>query len=107
LRDRQRAPASRYELETGASDELAKPVADHRKTFQGNRAGRCHPDRASLPDDIINVPEAARRCGVNAETLYRLIRAGKFPPAVRLGAAIRVSVPRLECYLHGDLRTSA
>jgi excisionase family DNA binding protein len=67
-----------------------------------NREARCHPDSDSLPPDLINVPEAARRCGLNAETLYRLIRAGNFPPAVHFGRGIRISVPRLENFLHGD-----
>jgi excisionase family DNA binding protein len=66
-----------------------------------NRAERRHPD---LPPDLLNVPAAARRMGLNAETLYRLIRSGRFEPAVRVGNSIRISVPRLESYLHGDAR---
>jgi hypothetical protein len=82
LRDRQLGAGASGSLpEAPAGDELTRPVANHRKTFQGNCDARRHPKRASLPVDLINVPEAARRCGVNAETLYRLIRAGKFPPA--------------------------
>jgi excisionase family DNA binding protein len=64
-----------------------------------NRAERRHPD---LPPDLLNVPLAARRMGVNAETLYRLIRSDQFPPAVRVGSSIRISVPRLEAFLHGE-----
>jgi excisionase family DNA binding protein len=60
-----------------------------------------HQDVVSPPPDLIRVPEAARRLGVSSETLYRQIRAGNFPPAVHIGAAIRISVPRLEAYLHG------
>jgi predicted DNA-binding transcriptional regulator AlpA len=67
-----------------------------------NREARRQPNRAALPDDLINVPDAARRCGVNPETLYRLIRSGKFPPVVRLGSLIKISVPRLEVFLHGE-----
>jgi excisionase family DNA binding protein len=52
--------------------------------------------------DLISVPEAARRIGLHADTLYRLCRAGHFPPAIQIGARWRVSVPRLERYLHGD-----
>jgi len=66
-----------------------------------NRAERRHP---GPPPDLITVPETARRCGLSSETLYRLIRRGDFPPAVKFGTAIRVSVPRLEAYLHGDTR---
>jgi excisionase family DNA binding protein len=67
-----------------------------------NREEGRHPE--SPPDDLLKVPEAARRLGVNPETLYRLIKAGNFPPAVRIGTSIRVSVPRLEQFLHGDAR---
>ena len=52
--------------------------------------------------DLISIPEAARRVGLHADTLYRLCRAGQFPPAIQIGARWRVSVPRLERYLHGQ-----
>jgi excisionase family DNA binding protein len=52
--------------------------------------------------DLISVPEAASRLGLHADTLYRLCRMGQFPPAIQIGARWRVSVPRLERYLHGD-----
>lgn len=55
-----------------------------------------------VPDDLISVPTAAKRVGVHPESLYRLIRHGDFPPAVKIGSRIRISVPRLERYLHGD-----
>ena len=51
-----------------------------------------HPE---VLEDLILVPEAARRLGLSTETLYRLIRSGAFPPAVRLGRSVRVSVPKL------------
>jgi excisionase family DNA binding protein len=53
-------------------------------------------------DDLISVPEAARRVGVHTDTLYRLCRTGQFPPALQIGARWRVSVPRLERHLHGE-----
>lgn len=53
--------------------------------------------------DLISIPEAARRVGVHADTLYRLCRAGQFPPAIQIGSRWRVSVPRLERYLHQDV----
>ena len=53
--------------------------------------------------DLISVPDAARRLGLHADTLYRLCRTGQFPPAIQIGARWRVSVPKLERYLHGDL----
>ena len=55
-----------------------------------------------LPDDLLSVPAAARRVGMHPESLYRIIRQGDFPPAVHIGGKIRVSVPRLERYLHGE-----
>jgi excisionase family DNA binding protein len=52
--------------------------------------------------DLISVPETARRIGLHADTLYRLCRTGRFSPAIHIGGAWRVSVPRLERYLHGE-----
>ncbi|MHB1845327.1 MAG: helix-turn-helix domain-containing protein [Deltaproteobacteria bacterium] len=60
-----------------------------------------------LPNDLVAVPQAARRLGIHPESLYRLIREGQFPPAVHIGRQIRVSVPRLEQFLHGDDAVSA
>jgi excisionase family DNA binding protein len=48
------------------------------------------------------VPEAAKMIGLHTDTLYRLCRTGQFGPAIQIGARWRVSVPRLERYLHGD-----
>jgi len=52
--------------------------------------------------DLISVPEAARRIGLHADTLYRLCRTGRFNPAIQIGSRWRVSVPKLERYLHGN-----
>ena len=52
--------------------------------------------------DLILMPDAAKRLGVCTETLYRLARAGQFEPAIKIGSHWRVSVPRLERYLHGE-----
>jgi excisionase family DNA binding protein len=52
--------------------------------------------------DLISVPEAARRIGLHADTLYRLCRAGRFSPAIQIGSRWRVSLPKLERYLHGE-----
>jgi excisionase family DNA binding protein len=52
--------------------------------------------------DLISVPEAARRIGVHPDTLYRLCRTGQFSPAIQIGGRWRVSVPRLDRYLHGE-----
>lgn len=52
--------------------------------------------------DLISIPDAAGRIGLHADTLYRLCRTGQFPPAIQIGSRWRVSVPRLERYLHGN-----
>lgn len=58
-------------------------------------------DKSAEPD-LISVPQAAKRVGLHSDTLYRLCRQGEFPPAVAIGGRWRVSVPRLERYLHGE-----
>jgi excisionase family DNA binding protein len=58
-------------------------------------------DRRS-EQDLISIPEAALRVGLHADTLYRLCRTGQFPPAIQIGTRWRVSVPRLERYLHAE-----
>ncbi len=85
------------EVERLSNNEAIPPLRE-----AGLRVDRLQHE--SPPDDLLKVPEAARRLGINPETLYRLIKAGKFPPAIRIGASIRVSVPRLEQFLHGDAR---
>jgi excisionase family DNA binding protein len=62
-----------------------------------SREGRRHPTRDK---DLATVPEIASELGVNPETLYRLIRTGGFPPAVRIGSKILISRPKLERFLH-------
>jgi predicted DNA-binding transcriptional regulator AlpA len=52
--------------------------------------------------DLITVPDAARWIGMHPDTLYRLCRTGQFPSALQIGARWKVSVPRLERYLHGQ-----
>lgn len=57
-----------------------------------------------LPQDLITLPDAARRLGIGIDTAKRLVREGEFPggAALRVGRQVRVSVPRLERWLHGD-----
>jgi len=55
--------------------------------------------------DLISIPDAAGRIGLHPDTLYRLCRTGQFPPAIQIGSRWRVSVPRLERYLHGDVES--
>ncbi len=60
-------------------------------------------DEREIAADLISIPDAARRVGVHPDTLYRLARTGQFPPALSIGSSWRVSVPRLERYLHGEV----
>lgn len=53
--------------------------------------------------DLITIPEAAEQLGIHADTLYRLARTEKFPPAIQIGSRWRVSVPMLERFVNGDL----
>jgi len=55
--------------------------------------------------DLISIPDAAGRIGLHPDTLYRLCRTGQFPPAIQIGSRWRVSVPKLERYLHGDIES--
>ncbi len=59
------------------------------------------PADMSAPD-LLTVPEAAHRLRREPDSLYRLIRAGKFGPAVKVGGRWLVSVPKLEKLLHGE-----
>jgi len=52
--------------------------------------------------DLISMADAADLVGVHKDTLYRLARSGQFPPALQIGRQWRVSVPRLERFLHGN-----
>jgi predicted DNA-binding transcriptional regulator AlpA len=63
-------------------------------------------DHDQIAADLISMPEAARRIGLHVDTLYRLCRTGQFPPALQIGARWKVSIPRLERYLHGDTTDS-
>jgi predicted DNA-binding transcriptional regulator AlpA len=56
--------------------------------------------------DLISIPDAALRVGLHPDTLYRLCRTGQFPPAIQIGARWRVSVPKLERFLHGNIPDS-
>ena len=82
--------------------------ATHKKTLVF-RSGRCVVTIAGSAQreregfvDLLSIPETARRIGVHPDTLYRLCRTGQFPPAIQIGRGWRVSVPRLDRYLHGD-----
>jgi excisionase family DNA binding protein len=52
--------------------------------------------------DLLTIPEAARRLRREPDSLYRLVRAGKFAPAVKVGGRWLVSVRKLERIVHGE-----
>jgi len=57
-----------------------------------------------LPPDLLTVPAAARRLGISPNTLYRLASSDEAPEwVVRIGRTIRISAPRLDRFLHGDV----
>jgi predicted DNA-binding transcriptional regulator AlpA len=63
-------------------------------------------DASRAVADLISIPDAALRIGLHPDTLYRLCRTGQFPPAIQIGARWRVSVPKLERFLHGHIPES-
>lgn len=82
-------------------------VARPKSAFGGGEptAAGSHSESA-VAADLISIPAAARRIGLHTDTLYRLCRAGRFPPAIQIGSRWRVSVPKLDRYLHGDVADS-
>ena len=55
-----------------------------------------------LPPDLITLPAAGRRLGLSDNTMYRMASSAERPEwIIQLGRSYRVSVPRLERYLHG------
>ena len=55
-----------------------------------------------LPPDLLTVPQAAARLGISLATAYRLASSGRLPGAIKIGSHYRVSVVRLERFLHGE-----
>jgi excisionase family DNA binding protein len=61
------------------------------------------PKVQEVDPDLISIPETAEHyVPIHRDTLYRLARQGKFPPAIKIGNKWLVSVPRLERFLHGE-----
>jgi hypothetical protein len=61
-----------------------------------------------LPPDLITLPAAGRRLGLSDNTMYRMAGAEATRPEwiIKLGRSYRVSVPRLERHLHGEVATA-
>lgn len=81
-------------------DRQTDTACQHRPEYSVTVVTRTQRDQLAIVD-LISVPDAARRLGLHPDTLYRLCRTGQFPPAIQIGARWRVSVPKLERYLHG------
>jgi predicted DNA-binding transcriptional regulator AlpA len=96
----------RVEDEATLLDEARSPVYRAMKagTLALPVARTGHDQIAAV--DLISIPETARRIGLHADTLYRLCRTGHFPPAIQIGGRWKVSIPRLERYLHGKTTDS-
>lgn len=56
-----------------------------------------------MSPDLLTIAQAARRLGISPDTAKKLYRSGEFPgdAAFPVGRQIRVSVVKLEMYLHG------
>jgi excisionase family DNA binding protein len=59
---------------------------------------------SKLPPDLLTIPQAAERLGITRVTAYRLAEHGEFPgsAAFKVGRHWRVSVIRLERFMHGE-----
>jgi hypothetical protein len=57
----------------------------------------------SLPDDVQHLSWAAKQLGIGVSTAYRLAPLGQIPGAFRVGAQWRVSVPRFNAVVHGQV----
>ncbi|HVX20938.1 MAG TPA: helix-turn-helix domain-containing protein [Acidimicrobiales bacterium] len=59
-----------------------------------------------LPPDLLTIPQAAQRLGITRVTAYRLAERGEFPgdAAFHVGRVWRVSVPKLERFMHGPIQ---
>ena len=86
-------------------DRRANAACQYRPGCNVTLVTRTQHDQSPVVD-LISVPDAARRLGLHPDTLYRLCRTGQFPPAIQIGARWRVSVPKLERYLHGHFMKS-
>lgn len=68
------------------------------------KRGPSHP-KTPLPPDLLSIEGACIRIGVSKQHGYQLAKEGNFPgdAAIRIGKTWRVSVPKLERYLHGEV----
>ena len=57
----------------------------------------------ALPEDVKHLSWAAEQLDIGESTAYRLAAAGQIPGAFKVGAQWRVSVPKFEAEVHGQV----
>jgi excisionase family DNA binding protein len=57
----------------------------------------------ALPGDVAHLSWAAKRLGIGLSTAYRLAAAGQIPGAFKVGSQWRVSKPKFEAEVHGQV----
>lgn len=55
-----------------------------------------------MPPDLLTIPQAAERLGISRTSAWRRAKAGELPGAFKIGALWRVSVVKLDRFIHGD-----
>lgn len=56
-----------------------------------------------LPDDVKLLPWAAEELHIGVSTAYRLAPLGQIPGAFKVGAQWRVSKPKFDAEVHGQV----
>ena len=60
-----------------------------------------------MPDRLLTRREVEARCGLSRSSLYRLMRAGRFPEPIRVGVrAVRWPSSEIETWLASRPRAS-
>ncbi len=59
--------------------------------------------KRALPADVQHLSWAADQLGIGTSTAYRLAAIGQIPGAFKVGAQWRVSKPKFEAEVHGQV----
>jgi excisionase family DNA binding protein len=93
-----------------------RDVATAPQQFQGRRGAdpliqahdsiptrklRTEPANTFTDPNVISVPQAAERFGISKDLAYDLARRGQLPGAIHLGRRWRVSLVKLNQFVHG------
>lgn len=65
------------------------------------------PAEATLPPDLLNAPQLARRLGIGKDKVYQMARAGQIPGAILIGSHWRFSAVKVDRWLHGETGDAA